>query len=143
MISRILFVFSLLLVTSSPVFSEEEDWFETLKGRGDAEELYRVLHAMPKGGDLHNHLSGAVFSEWWYEIALAQESRGYEYFTKIKIENCREYGENAFSIAPYLLLFRNIAAIEYESLNACEQSEYKALRDLNEVEKAGCPYLIF
>ena len=68
-----LFVYSLLLVASAPLFAAQEDWFEKLKAGGDAQALYRVLHAMPKGGDLHNHLSGAVYSEWWYEIALAQQ----------------------------------------------------------------------
>ncbi len=134
---RILFVCALLMVASAPSFAVEKDWFESLKNRGDAETLYRVLHAMPKGGDLHNHLSGAVYSEWWYEIALSQADRGYEYFTKVKIENCRDYGENAFSIAPYFLLFRNIVEAEYHSLNACEKSEYKALRDLDSREKAA------
>jgi len=137
MINKILFAYSLMLVASTSLFAAEEDWFEVLKARGDTEALYRVLHAMPKGGDLHNHLSGAVYSEWWYEIALAQEARGYEYFTKIKIENCRKYGENAFSVAPYLLLFRNIVASEYETLNACEKGEYKALRDLDDREKSA------
>ena len=85
MTNKILFFCSLLLATSTSLFAAEEDWFETLKARGEAETLYRVLHAMPKGGDLHNHLSGAVFSEWWYEIALAQKTRGYEYFTKVRI----------------------------------------------------------
>ena len=68
---------------------------------------------------------------------MLSRDRGYEYFTKVRIENCREYGENAFSIAPYLLLFRNIVASEYESLNDCERSEYKALRDLTNTEKAA------
>ncbi|MBV1905519.1 MAG: hypothetical protein KUG75_05525 [Pseudomonadales bacterium] len=109
-------------------------WFEQLKGRADKEVLYRVLHDMPKGGDLHNHLSGAGFAEWWYEIALAQADRGYKYFTKVKIRNCREYGGNAFSIDPYFLMFRNIMAVEYEQLDTCEKGEYKALEDLDSNE---------
>ncbi|GMV03833.1 MAG: adenosine deaminase [Gemmatimonadota bacterium] len=35
--------------------------FESL--RGDSARLYAFLKAMPKGGDLHSHLSGAVFAE--------------------------------------------------------------------------------
>ena len=34
------------------------DWFDDLKATGNAEDLYRALYYMPKGGDLHNHLSG-------------------------------------------------------------------------------------
>jgi adenosine deaminase len=31
--------------------------------------LHAFLHAMPKGGDLHNHLSGAVYAETWLRDA--------------------------------------------------------------------------
>ncbi len=74
-----------------PAFASA-DWFDDIKSSGSAEDLYRVLYYMPKGGDLHNHLSGAAYSEWWYELALAEKSRGYEYYTKVRIENCRDYG---------------------------------------------------
>ena len=84
------------------------DWFDEIRDSDDAESLYRVLYYMPKGGDLHHHLSGSNFSEWWYELALAQKKRGYRYYTKVRIENCAEYGTNHFGPAPYYLMFRNI-----------------------------------
>ena len=115
----------------------DADWFDDIRDGSDAEALYRTLHYMPKGGDLHNHLSGSVFVEWWYELALAQEERGYEYYTKIRIDNCRDYGGNAFAAAPYFLLFRNISALEYATLDECEQGEYKPLADLDDHEKAA------
>ncbi len=113
------------------------DWFDELKRTASDEELYRVLYHMPKGGDLHNHLSGASYSEWWYELALAERERGYRYFTKVRIENCRSYGTNEFGLAPYLLLFRNISAAQYDALSPCEQREFKPLEDLDDREKAG------
>ena len=113
------------------------DWFDDIRDGDDREALYRTLYYMPKGGDLHNHLSGAGFAEWWYELALAQRERGYEYYTKVRINNCREYGGDAFKTAPYFLHFRNISALEYAQLDACEQGEYKPLEDLDDREKAG------
>ena len=113
------------------------DWFNDIKLSGSATDLYRVLYAMPKGGDLHNHLSGSNFSEWWYELALAEKKRGYEYYTKVRIENCVAYGGNEYGGSPYYLLFRNIMASEYAALSACEQREYKRLEDLNADEKAA------
>ena len=113
------------------------DWFDEIRDGGDKEALYRTLYYMPKGGDLHNHLSGAVFAEWWYELALAQQERGYEYYTKVRISNCRDFGGNAFSIAPYFLLFRNISALEYAQLDECEKGEYKPLADLHDREKSA------
>lgn len=44
--------------------------FETLKRR--PAELTAFLRAMPKGGDLHNHLSGAVYAESYLDWARAE-----------------------------------------------------------------------
>ena len=89
-------------------FAANADWFDEIRDGDDKEALYRTLYYMPKGGDLHNHLSGAVFAEWWYELALAQQARGYEYYTKVRIDNCRDFGGNAFARDPYFLLFRRV-----------------------------------
>ena len=113
------------------------DWFDDIRKSGSTQDLYRVLHYMPKGGDLHNHLSGSIFSKSWYELAVAQNERGYQYHTKVRIENCVGYGGNEFDRAPYYLMFRNISSTEYNELNDCEKREYKTLEDLDEEEKTG------
>ena len=105
-----------LIVLLLPLVADA-DWFDEIRDGDDKEALYRTLYYMPKGGDLHNHLSGAVFAEWWYELALAQQERGYEYYTKVRISNCRDFGGNAFTAPPYFLLFRNISALEYAQLD--------------------------
>ena len=125
-----------LIVLLLPLVADA-DWFDAIRDGDDKEALYRTLYYMPKGGDLHNHLSGAVFSEWWYELALAQKERGYEYYTKVRIENCRDFSGNAFANARYYLLFRNISALEYAQLDECEKGEYKRLADLDDREKSG------
>jgi adenosine deaminase CECR1 len=117
--------------------SANADWFEDLKQSGSNEDLYRVLYHMPKGGDLHNHLSGSNYSEWMYDLALAERERGYQYYTKVRIENCADYGTNEYGRNPYFLLFRNIMAIQYDALGDCEKTEYKRLEDLDEQEKAA------
>ena len=135
MISRAGFT-AFLIIVLLPL-AAGADWFDDIRDGDDREALYRTLYYMPKGGDLHNHLSGAVFAEWWYELALAQKERGYEYYTKVRIGNCRDYGGNAFTAAPYFLLFRNITALEYAQLDDCEQGEYKLLAELDDREKAA------
>ena len=35
-------------------------------------ELYAFLYRMPKGGDLHNHLSGAIYAETFLKAAAAK-----------------------------------------------------------------------
>jgi len=130
----IVVVFSFLVL---PLQVANADWFDDLKAEGKAEDLYRALYYMPKGGDLHNHLSGAAFPEWWYDAALAEKARGYEYYTKVRIENCRDYGGNEYGGMAYYLMFRNIMAIHYGQLSDCEKREYKRLEDLDEQEKAA------
>ena len=53
-----------------------ERWFEEVKAIATPAQMYRFLYALPKGGDLHNHLPGAVRSEWFWDAAMAEEPRG-------------------------------------------------------------------
>lgn len=115
----------------------DDSWFERFKAEASDRELYAFLYAMPKGGDLHNHMSGSGLPEWWYELALAQKAHGYEFYTKVKINNCKPYGHNEFGRQPYLLLFHNILASTHKTLPKCEQAEYKLLSELNEEELEG------
>ena len=115
----------------------QADWFDDIRDSGNRRDLYRVLYYMPKGGDLHNHLSGATYSEWWYDLALAQRANGYRYYTKVRIENCAGYGADAFGAAPYHLMFRNISNVEYDKLDDCEKREFKPLDELGPDEKTG------
>ncbi|MDX1404946.1 MAG: hypothetical protein R3192_10420 [Woeseiaceae bacterium] len=134
MFTRLLLSLAVFLL---PLQATHADWFDDVKASGNMPDLYRVLYYMPKGGDLHNHLSGSSYSEWWYDAALAEKERGYEYYTKVRINNCREYGGDEFGMFAYYLMFRNISANMYQQLSSCEKGEYKRLEDLNDTEKAA------
>ncbi len=114
-----------------------ERWFEDVKATATPAQLYRFLYALPKGGDLHNHLPGSVRSEWFWDAAVAAEARGYTYYTRVRIENCAPYGHNEFSPAKALLLFKNVQGSTFEKFDACAKSEFKRLQDLDEREKKG------
>jgi len=114
-----------------------EAWFEQVKKEATPEQLYTFLYALPKGGDLHDHLSGSGRSEWIWDAALAQKSRGYVYYTKVRINNCEPYGTDEYGYNPYLMLFVNLQQSNYDKLSACEKSEYKALTELTPEEKTG------
>ena len=129
----VLLLFGLIV----PYVSAQSHWFEKFKKTASDEELYQFLYAMPKGADLHNHLSGSGFPEWWLELALSMESKGYIYYTKVAINNCKPYGSNEFGSDPYLLYFRNIQQHNYQKLSDCEKSEYVRLQDLSPEQKAG------
>ncbi len=111
-----------------------DDQFEAFKKQASPEELYHFLYAMPKGGDLHNHLSGSNLSDWWYDLAIKEEKNGYIYYTKVKINNCK-YGSNEYGGKPYLMMFVNLQESEFEKLDDCEKAEYKRLQDLTDIEK--------
>jgi adenosine deaminase CECR1 len=112
-----------------------ERWFEDVKAAATPAQLYRFLYALPKGGDLHNHLAGAVRSEWFWDAAMAEEARGYVYYTRVRIENCAPYGHDEFGPGKALLLFKNIQASTFGTLDACARSEFKRLQDLDAREK--------
>ncbi len=129
---------ALILLLPSMAFGagSRHDWFEQIKSDGRDDTLYRVLYAMPKGGDLHLHLSGSVLPEWWYELALDQADNGYIYYTKTAINNCREYGGDEFG-HPYLMYFLTIQESTWKTLGDCEKTEYEPLAELDAVEKSG------
>ena len=114
-----------------------EPWFESFKTTATPQQLYTFLYALPKGGDLHNHLTGAVRSEWYWDAAIASAERGYIYYTKTKIANCAPYGANEYGGQAYLMLFRIISQQQHAALDACQKSEYKRLQDLDAKEKSG------
>lgn len=113
-----------------------EGWFETFKEAASPAELHRFLHAMPKGGDLHLHLGGSVFSEWYHELALAQAANGYRYFTKVKIENCPDALPPPRR-PPYLFRYHTVDHTSLERLGPCERSEYIPLERLSGAQKMG------
>lgn len=127
-----------LLILIAPAARADDAWFEEVKRTATDAELYQLLYEMPKGGDLHLHMSGSGFTAWWYELALAAESDGYRYYTKVRINNCRDYGGQAFKVgAPYLLMFVTLQASNWLQLPTCEREEYEPLSALTPSQKEG------
>lgn len=132
---RVLLSLLILSSTLQHTATAAERWFEDVKTSATPEQMYRFLYALPKGGDLHNHLTGAVRSEWYWDAAMAERARGYHYYTRVRIENCAPYGHDEFGGAKALLLFKDIQASTYATLDTCAKSEFKRLEDLNPTEK--------
>lgn len=114
----------------------QESWFEAFKREASDQELYKFLYAMPKGGDLHIHLSGSVHPEWLWQLALDAEQEGYTYYTKVRINECR-FGSNEYGPNPYLLMFHTLAHYDYAELSDCEKNEYEPLRALSEEQRVA------
>ena len=98
--------------------------FDTIKRTAKPAELYTFLYALPKGGDLHNHLGGAVRPEWWYELATNPALNGGDtFYTRIKYSTTPEASEE-------LTLFRNIRGYTYRQLPPAIQADYVRLDQL-------------
>lgn len=90
------------------------------------DELYALAFALPKGGDLHNHLSLSFFPEMVYRAATdPARTHNNEYFTRVSIQNCA-------GAPPQTLLYRTIQRSTYAKLSDCEKEEYKPLAGLSQ-----------
>src|SRR5215216_6602073 len=82
---KILFFVSLVCVNCPAITADFSTRFEEIKHTAKPAELYTFLYALPKGGDLHNHLGGAIRSEWWYTVGTDQARNGGDHFyTRVK-----------------------------------------------------------
>ncbi|MDO6539799.1 adenosine deaminase [Alteromonas stellipolaris] len=104
-------------------------WFENFKKTATPRQMYQFLQAMPKGGELHHHLSGSGFSEWWYELgADPTQNGGYTYYTQVSDRKCQSDKQSA-------LRFHTISETTWMTLPDCLQQNYTELALLNENQK--------
>ena len=67
--SLLVLVLASLAVTASAQTPEEKAAHRLDAVRDQPSLLLAFLHEMPKGGDLHNHLAGAIYAESWIDFA--------------------------------------------------------------------------
>lgn len=98
--------------------------FEAIKQSATPAQLYTLLYDLPKGGDLHNHLGGAVRSEWWYELGTNPALNGGDtFYTRVKFSTTPDTREE-------LTLFRNIRGHTWRQLPPAVQADYVRLDQL-------------
>jgi len=115
---------SVLLLALFLSFSER---FDTIRREATPEELYRVLYDLPKGGDLHDHLGGAVFPELWWRLA----TEGGTFHTRVR------FGECATSCPAPLLSFHTVLDSTWNGLAPCCRAEYEPLSELDAEQKTA------
>lgn len=129
------FVYANVANSSEPSIDQ---WFEDFKSSATSEHLYRFLYELPKGGDLHNHLTGSNFVEWWGELANdTHNNGGYQYYIKTALKQCKRDGAEGLGEAQSFLLFVAIQGSTYADLSKCEQSEYTKTQSLTATQKAA------
>jgi adenosine deaminase CECR1 len=129
------FAFCLLLVwvspsNAAPAKQSFDSWFESFKQSASATQIYNFLYAMPKGGDLHNHLSGSGYPDWWYQLATdSQGNGGYIYYTRTLLNTCQSVAQAD------TLLYKNIQHSTYAQLDSCQQKQYQRLDGIDSQQK--------
>jgi adenosine deaminase CECR1 len=103
--------------------------FTEIKRTASPAALYTFLYALPKGGDLHNHLGGAVRSEWWYDVATDPARNGGDtFYTRVRFTA-------GVSTEVPLTLYRTIRRYAFNRLPAAEQADYVPLDRLSPTQK--------
>jgi adenosine deaminase CECR1 len=120
----------LLLALATSVFAAPfSARFEEIKRTAKPEELYTFLYALPKGGDLHNHLGGAIRSEWWYAVATDPTRNGGDtFYTRTKFTTGIDTGAS-------LVLFQTIRQHTYDGLSDAAKADYQRLDALTPEQK--------
>lgn len=125
---RVLIVLAVVFGCSSASASADDfsKQFEIIKEDATPEELYRVLYAVPKGGDLHNHLGGAGFDDVLWRLATDPEVNGGQTFrTRVRINDCSP------GCGTPLTYFHTIGDVTWNALPPCCQREYEPLEELS------------
>ena len=104
--------------------------FEEIKRAASPAQLYAFLYEMPKGGDLHSHLSGSGLPEWWLAAGTDPKRNGGDrfYTRRIRADCPRESAEPP--------LFQTIRRHTWRQLPECQQGEYVPLDALGPDERA-------
>lgn len=105
----------------------EARWNEIKKSAAPG-ELYRILWDLPKGGDLHNHLTLSISPETLLRAALRPGA--VEFFTRLKFAGCPD------SVRPFLE-WHTVPAHGIKSLSPCAKAEYIPLRALTPEQKSA------
>lgn len=118
---------ALLLLFAQAAGSPAEG-FERAKREAAPAELYALLWAMPKGGDIHHHFGLATFARDLYRAATDPAVTANEFFTRLKDSGCE--GD------PWPgLRWLNLQRAQYRKLTPCQQGDYVNLRSLSETQR--------
>lgn len=113
--------------TSAAAF---RDRFEAIKRDASPAELYRLLYQLPKGGDIHHHLSlSFLATDLWDAATNPTINKGNEFYTRIRVSACP-------SDVTLPLRFANAQRSIYMQLPPCEKDDYVSLASLTPTQRA-------
>lgn len=118
-----------LLTAGSALAASFSDRFEEVKRTATPAQLYAFLYALPKGGDLHNHLGGSARPEWWLAVATDPARNGGDTF----YTRTRFHATPAPGVTP--VLYHTIRQHGYDALGAELRADYTRLDQLTPAQR--------
>ena len=121
-----------LLVIALHVHAAEfSEQFEAIAKSASPSELYSLLFALPKGGDLHHHNGLSVYADVWYALATSAKTlQRNNFYTLSKYRACPDTHESVPE-------FATIQRSTYDALSDCQKSQFQPLTDLTPELKAA------
>jgi adenosine deaminase CECR1 len=101
--------------------------FEEMKKQASPKQLYALLYAMPKGGDIHHHGTLAPMAEEWWNAATDPAVKA-QFLVRLRFAGCAD------SVEPFLR-YQAVNATAVEPLSDCAKAEYKPLKQLTADER--------
>ncbi len=98
----------------------ESQW-RLLKTSLSNQDLYRLVWALPKGGDLHNHHEYSVPMSFWLAGAAKEN-----YYTRVRLGRCVESDP---------LQWLNLREDSVRRLPLCQQHDFAPVRSLSESQR--------
>ena len=109
-------------VAALSLFAAASSFAQPALNVSDRVMLRQVLQAMPKGGDLHNHLSGSVYAEYYLKYA-ADDGMCLD-SVKLTITQCPTTAST--SIVPAATVFQPYSSLYGEMLDALSMRQFRS-----------------
>jgi adenosine deaminase len=109
-------------VAALSLFAAASSFAQPALNVSDRVMLRQVLQAMPKGGDLHNHLSGSVYAEYYLKYA-ADDGMCLD-SVKLTITQCPTAAST--SIVPAATVFQPYSSLYGEMLDALSMRQFRS-----------------
>lgn len=105
--------------------------FDALKAQATPAQLYTLLYALPKGGDLHNHAYGSNLPEWMLAVLTDPVRNGGDaFYTRVR------FAAHPDAIAP-AARFHTVRRHTFATFSPEKQAEYVPLTALTPAERAA------
>ncbi|WP_269525733.1 adenosine deaminase family protein [Coraliomargarita parva] len=117
---------------ASVLYGEPSKVFDQIKQAASPDELYALLYAVPKGGDLHHHGGGSMPMEYALDYYLdAERNGGRQFYIRTRIEACPEH-----RLRPEVM-YHVLGEWDWKALDPCLQKQFKLVTELTEAEQAA------